>query len=142
MEALDPLETDCFPGGCSWLWKARRHTRGESHAQETDAGPEPQKTTLECDEDGVPWFRRTNTCFEKDGEPFVSHFFTDKDLEGQVYKRGKSHFEDAIGVYPPRTFDRRLTTNIWQSTLAASMLEAGLRLTALMAREIWSRRER
>eukprot|EP00930_Biecheleria_cincta_P019946 TRINITY_DN1509_c0_g4_i2.p1 TRINITY_DN1509_c0_g4~~TRINITY_DN1509_c0_g4_i2.p1 ORF type:complete len:510 (+),score=97.64 TRINITY_DN1509_c0_g4_i2:75-1604(+) len=85
----------------------------------------------------VPWFKEDASWLAcgGGGDAFVHTYFVKKEVSacGTEYTLGDTSFHEGDVSYPPLTYDRRVSTNTWQSLLAGAMLEAGLRLTSLQA---------
>jgi len=105
-----------------------------------------------ADSMNIEWYKEDNLWltrrFAKKNRPaFVSEYFVAKEVreDSAEYVNGSTYFEEGLpvncigcvakgaDVYPPMTFNRRVTTNTWQTLLALAMLEAGLRLVSLQA---------
>jgi len=96
---------------------------------------------------GVPYYRDEDPRFsasEVRRKSFIHHFFVPKAVptgeSGYVLKMqaNKAVYMEELSeeeqlVYPPYTFDRRVTMNNWRTLLTEAMLLAGLRLAALQA---------
>lgn len=85
----------------------------------------------------VPWFKEDTSLIAcgGGGNAFVHTYFVKKEVSAcsTEYVLGDTSFHEGDVSYPPLTYDRRVSTNTWQSMLAGALLESGLRLTSLQA---------
>jgi len=124
----------------------------ESDKASTPGSPSGGGDSYLADSMNIDWYKEdtlwlTSLLAKKNRPAFVSEYFVTKEVrqDSAEYVNGSTHFDEGLpmncigcvakgaDVYPPMTFNRRVTTNTWQILLALAMLEAGLRLVSLQA---------